>query len=323
MSELGELGTLYNIAAESLRPIEEEGRNLAYERDVENKLIEYRQHGVGVVCELDCFRVAVETLMEEGRLTEEEKREAEKVIPFITKLLDLFSDFEDRVYTCREEGIKKPSECRVVPPRELRDLDDLCRKVTGEGCVWLGTRVKEYSVAGYLNDLVSCLHKALIYFEEKGKKVKMRGRNYTLYEDATKDVENFITEWLKSCEKMKEEGLLTEAEIEYALYATGHDNKVELKIGDFVHRAHVDLEKRTAEYYGADEKSGMVIKRLFEDLAGCVCEIRNEAVLCSSCADMRRVAHIFGGLRNIFEIVKERGVEGGYKFYRELIERIS
>lgn len=147
-------------------------------RELLGKFKYLAKRGRGVAPSND-IRRAREWIRELWEITEELRRYA-KVIEFDKEIKSLM-EFNDQLYhatdaidwdlrTCEEEGKRLLGECKTGENeyfdtiKVMKDLDTLCRKLTGRGCIHRpleGTRSPEA-----LNAVVSCLNSFIEYFED-------------------------------------------------------------------------------------------------------------------------------------------------------------
>ena len=272
-----------------MRELEEWGREIAYHRDEPNYVLKAR----GLLSSLAITLEKVDNFIQKFIHTEEGRKIATYIDYFLKPAVTLF----DRdLFTCQQMGIDKLKDCKISKDTvtAMKLLDENCKKMTGERCVYLSTEPTTSSAC--VNDITSCFHRLIEYFEKtfgKGR-IEEIGDKYTIMKEAGEKERRLLKTWLDAIRKLKEKGFYYQKDWE-ALHGVALKGKVELRVGSATdHRTHVDVEKNSLRYYDYDYPVNKEMYELWREYANCDCFIVDDGVVCEKC-DLEKAMKILAG----------------------------
>lgn len=278
-----------NRLTDELAKLEEEGRSIAYNRDVPDYVRKTQEWMNRLLDVLD--------KMEENIIYYlEDVKEFESVRDFVSELRSTLGGIWKgrRIFCvkdaerCIREGIDKPKDCiishRVVNNMKL--LDKASRINLGEGCVYLAGVLDPYTLSAWVNDYTACVHRFIERMRRllSEERIKEKGRFYIIYEDASPEIEKLIKTWARTAEEFYKFGQYYTLDLE-KLFGIAFDDKIELRVGDTAgHRTHIYTEKNRVEYHDTDKNVNRIMYDLLTEYANCKCKLEEErGVFCSEC----------------------------------------
>jgi len=195
---------------------------------------------------------------------------------------------------CESLG-KARGECEVSSELAgaLRMVDEAYGRLAGEGkrCTWLLGVKEPYTLSAAINDLTSCFHRLLDAVREKAGRYRTEGL-CTIAEGADPALVEACRAWSEAERHLYNLGLVQEDDYG-SLSALVKDRKVEVQVGSTAgHKAHIDLEQGTLEYYDTDDDVNKAMEMLMEQQGLDCTHIEGEGVKCSGVTpgNVKRVA---------------------------------
>ena len=272
-----------------MRELEEWGRDIAYHRNDPNYVLKAR----GFLSSLAITLEKVDKYIQKFVHTDEGK----KIHTYIDYFLRPAVTFLDHdLFRCQYSEIEKLKDCKISEDTvtAMKLLDENCKKMTGERCVYLSKEPTTASAC--VNDITSCFHKLIEYFERTfGKeRIEEMGDKYTIMKGAGEKERRLLRIWLDAIKKLKEKDFYYGKDWE-ALHGVALKDKLELRVGSASgHRTHVDVERNELRYYDNDYPVNKEMYELWRDYANCDCLIVDDGVICRKC-DLEKAMKILAG----------------------------
>ena len=273
-----------------MRELEEEGREIAFHRDEPDYVKKAREW-------IDKLRdVETEEIKLLDKFVHIEEPVRTEILNF-TDYLRRARDFLDwDLMECQHRGVTRLRDCKIsnMTAGHMANLDIMCKRITGERCVYLST--KPVTSSACVNDLTSCFHRFIEYLEKTiGKeRIEEMGDKYIIMRDAGEREKKLLKIWLDAIKKLREKGFYYPADWK-ALMGEALKGKVELRVGSATgHRTHVDVEKNSLRYYDYDLSVNKEMHDLWEEYANCDCYIHSDGVSCEGC-DLEKALMLLAG----------------------------
>ncbi|RLI08371.1 hypothetical protein DRO24_01390 [Candidatus Bathyarchaeota archaeon] len=173
-----------------------------------------------------------------------------------------------------------PKKCEVSTPTKtyLHNIDHYCKKILGRKCTWLLGVKEPYTLTAAVNDLDASFHSLMERVEKQVEEIEDVSDKCTSIrgDEALKEA---CKAWDEETEKWRKNRKYAEVDYE-ELSGMVVDKKAEFRVGSAGgHKAHIDLEKGTLEYYDDDMPVNYLMSKLMEDI-GLKCEYHDEGVSC-------------------------------------------
>jgi len=272
-----------------MRGLEERGREIAYHRDVPDYVVKAMEWSGELFEFLPEVRKSIEKV--------EHIEEVRKIIPYITHLRYTSDSLWSDLWLCRYGlKIRRLKDCIIWTDtvKAMRELDKMCKDLTGERCVYLSTERVPSSAC--VNDLTACFHRLIEQLERTvgAERIEERGDKYVIMRGAGERERELLKVWLDAINKLWKKGFYSPKDWE-ALSGVALKGKLEVRVGSaYEHRTHVDIEKNVIEYYDDDISVNVEMRDLWEKYAECSCRIHSFGVKCERC-DLEKAMKVLAG----------------------------
>ena len=269
---------------ETMREVEEKGREWAYHREWPFVRIALNDEVVRPMMR------SLESLLKEMEKIKagvpEKGDEFETFVKRLRRAVDevnaaMYYEWSD-LYECVRGGVPI-GECTSIDEsvvRMIKRVDEASEKLFGRRCTWLLGVKEPYTFSALLNDLTACYHRVIDFIEKEGLvgaevEVFQEGK-CRWYKGADERLVEMCRDWSAMTDWLNELELYSENDYE-RLEGVVYDRRAEFTVGSSPgHKTHIDFDKRELMYYDEDEDVNENVKQLLEEHTGAECEVAEE-----------------------------------------------